>query len=258
MVFTKWDRIFSISHQIGAVIHVLAFFGGSEKELAECTVKLTIDQAFSFLIWWSFRIDHFLQNFIYFSPINAKRSKMDFRHNHDSRRSLTTEVKTGNKNAKGQPWPCPIQIKIVHNSRKITRLCSQWVKSSKNSRLFCNSLIRIYHYYLKTKILSQTNYSGLYGNSTLWGATPVGNPFSVQFDMLIPSIRTQGTDEQFENFGKRAQNFEICGTYAQTELGHGTFLRGLETRADYDRKTDEFVLNTPKLSSYKWWPGGCK
>ena len=46
------------------------------------------------------------------------------------------------------------------------------------------------------------------------------------------------------------------GTYAQTELGHGTFLRGLETTATYDPKTQEFVLHSPTLTAYKWWPGG--
>jgi len=48
----------------------------------------------------------------------------------------------------------------------------------------------------------------------------------------------------------------VMGTYAQTELGHGTFVRGLETRADYDPEKQEFVLNTPTQSAYKWWPGG--
>ena len=38
----------------------------------------------------------------------------------------------------------------------------------------------------------------------------------------------------------------------------GTHLRGLETTATYDPKTEEFVLNSPTLMSTKWWPGGCK
>lgn len=42
----------------------------------------------------------------------------------------------------------------------------------------------------------------------------------------------------------------------QTELGHGTFIRGLETTCTYDPTTEEFVLNSPTLTSYKWWPGG--
>lgn len=43
----------------------------------------------------------------------------------------------------------------------------------------------------------------------------------------------------------------------QTELGHGTFIRGLETRATYDESREEFVLHSPTLTAYKWWPGGC-
>jgi acyl-CoA oxidase len=39
------------------------------------------------------------------------------------------------------------------------------------------------------------------------------------------------------------------------ELGHGSFIRGLETTARFDEKTDEFVLNTPTITSMKWWPG---
>lgn len=44
----------------------------------------------------------------------------------------------------------------------------------------------------------------------------------------------------------------------QTEMGHGTFLRGLETTATYDPKTQEFVLHSPTITSTKWWPGGCE
>ncbi|XP_061392971.1 probable peroxisomal acyl-coenzyme A oxidase 1 [Musca vetustissima] len=93
-------------------------------------------------------------------------------------------------------------------------------------------------------------------NPIVWGAIPAGNPFAVHFAMVVDCIRKQGTDEQFEKFGKAAQELRIGGAYAQTELGHGTYLKGLETRADFNRETDEFILNTPTISSYKWWPGG--
>ena len=45
---------------------------------------------------------------------------------------------------------------------------------------------------------------------------------------------------------------ELIGTYAQTELGHGTFIRGLETTATYDPDTEEFVLHSPTITAYKW------
>jgi len=46
------------------------------------------------------------------------------------------------------------------------------------------------------------------------------------------------------------------GCYAQTELGHGSNVRGIETTATYDKQTQEFILNSPTLTSTKWWPGG--
>lgn len=44
--------------------------------------------------------------------------------------------------------------------------------------------------------------------------------------------------------------------YAQTELGHGSFVRGVETTATFDANTDEFVIHSPTVSSIKFWPAG--
>ena len=35
----------------------------------------------------------------------------------------------------------------------------------------------------------------------------------------------------------------------------GTYVRGLETTATYYPFTEEFVINSPNLTSIKWWPG---
>ncbi|PIO26413.1 hypothetical protein AB205_0002950, partial [Aquarana catesbeiana] len=76
--------------------------------------------------------------------------------------------------------------------------------------------------------------------------------------MFLPTLLSQATPEQQDRFFMPAWNLEIIGTYAQTEMGHGTHLRGLETTATYDPSTQEFILNSPTVSSIKWWPGGCE
>lgn len=81
------------------------------------------------------------------------------------------------------------------------------------------------------------------------------SPLTVHFVMFIPALMGLATEDQQAKWLPDALEMKIIGSYAQTELGHGTFLRGLETNAVYDPKTREFVLNTPTLSSVKWWPG---
>ena len=52
------------------------------------------------------------------------------------------------------------------------------------------------------------------------------------------------------------KNLKMVGCYAQTELGHGSNVAGLETTATFDREKDEFVINSPTVTSTKYWPGG--
>ncbi|GBF98378.1 peroxisomal acyl-coenzyme A oxidase [Raphidocelis subcapitata] len=74
--------------------------------------------------------------------------------------------------------------------------------------------------------------------------------------MFIPTIMSQGDAEQQAKWMPLCTSLQVIGTYAQTELGHGTFVRGLETTATFDKQTQEFVIHSPTLSSTKWWPGG--
>lgn len=74
--------------------------------------------------------------------------------------------------------------------------------------------------------------------------------------MFIPALLSQATSEQQADWLPKAMGLKLIGTYAQTELGHGTFVRGLETTATFDPDTDEFVAHSPTLTSTKWWPGG--
>jgi len=38
-------------------------------------------------------------------------------------------------------------------------------------------------------------------------------------------------------------------------LGHGSDIRSLETTAEFDIVTKEWILNSPTISSAKYWPG---
>lgn len=81
------------------------------------------------------------------------------------------------------------------------------------------------------------------------------HPLSLHFVMFIPTIQGQTNDEQLDEWLSLAVARGIIGTYAQTELGHGTNLKNLETTATYDPKTEEFIINSPTITSAKWWPG---
>mmetsp|Transcript_4033 Transcript_4033/g.9722 ORF Transcript_4033/g.9722 Transcript_4033/m.9722 type:complete len:723 (-) Transcript_4033:865-3033(-) len=74
--------------------------------------------------------------------------------------------------------------------------------------------------------------------------------------MFIPTIQGQGDEEQNKHWMPMCTRLQCIGTYAQTELGHGTYLRGLETTATYDREKEQFIIHTPTLTATKWWPGG--
>ncbi|KAK6157947.1 hypothetical protein DH2020_005261 [Rehmannia glutinosa] len=78
----------------------------------------------------------------------------------------------------------------------------------------------------------------------------------LHWGMFIPAIKGQGTDEQQRKWLPLAYKMQIIGCYAQTELGHGSNVQGLETTATFDPHTDEFVIHSPTLTSSKWWPGG--
>ncbi|EXC02107.1 Peroxisomal acyl-coenzyme A oxidase 1 [Morus notabilis] len=78
----------------------------------------------------------------------------------------------------------------------------------------------------------------------------------LHWGMFVPFIKGQGTDEQQKKWLPLAYKMQIIGCYAQTELGHGSNVQGLETTATFDPLTDEFVIHSPTLASSKWWPGG--
>ena len=80
--------------------------------------------------------------------------------------------------------------------------------------------------------------------------------FYVHTCMCLHALRTMSNEEQYNRFVPLAESYKIILSYAQTELGHGTDLKSLQTEAVFDRETDSFLLNTPTITSTKFWPGG--
>uniref|UniRef100_A0A8C3AZS0 Acyl-coenzyme A oxidase n=1 Tax=Cyclopterus lumpus TaxID=8103 RepID=A0A8C3AZS0_CYCLU len=117
-----------------------------------------------------------------------------------------------------------------------------------------NSYCVRYRRHLDTRRTDTTQYCGGKGSYCVHPDRP--EPLDLHLGMFLPTLLNQATPEQMDRFFMPAWNLEIIGTYAQTEMGHGTHLRGLETTATYDPATQEFVLNSPTISSIKWWPGG--
>lgn len=77
----------------------------------------------------------------------------------------------------------------------------------------------------------------------------------LHLNMFTMSIEQFCNEEQIKKWGPMTRNFDILGCYAQTEIGHGSNVGGLETTATFDKETDEFVLDMPTITATKWWPG---
>ncbi|KAI0226240.1 hypothetical protein L0F63_003960 [Massospora cicadina] len=72
------------------------------------------------------------------------------------------------------------------------------------------------------------------------------NPLYLHLGMFTTALRTQMDEEQYERWREDVSKFRV--------LGCG--LANLETTATLDLKTDEWIINSPTLSSAKFWPGG--
>lgn len=70
-----------------------------------------------------------------------------------------------------------------------------------------------------------------------------------------PVFLGQGSPALMENYWDLVHEKGIQGCYMQTELGHGTNVARLETTSTYIPETQEFELNSPSLTSTKWWIG---
>ena len=79
--------------------------------------------------------------------------------------------------------------------------------------------------------------------------------YYVHTTLFRETIWAQGSDEQYAAWKDKIERMEVIGCFAMTELGHSSFLRGLETYATYDASAQEFVIHSTTLTATKWWIG---
>lgn len=86
-------------------------------------------------------------------------------------------------------------------------------------------------------------------------------PTLLHWVMFVPNIISLCDEEQQKRWLPLCRDWKMIGAYAQTELGHGSNVRGLETTATFQIeaqggvKGGSFVINSPTLTSTKFWPG---
>ncbi|KAL3932640.1 MAG: hypothetical protein SGPRY_000622 [Prymnesium sp.] len=124
--------------------------------------------------------------------------------------------------------------------------------SMNHSQLYESALLRAKHF---AQLMRKHNLPPD-EEQTCYESVDASLPFDVHRSMFIPTLAMQTTPEQRERWLPLAQSFTILGAYAQTELGHGSNVRAIETTATYLPASEEFELHSPTLSSTKWWPGG--
>lgn len=70
------------------------------------------------------------------------------------------------------------------------------------------------------------------------------------------SLYFLASNTQLSFYKHLIDTFQIIGSYSQSEIGGGSDLRKIETEAIYDPSKKIFIINSPTITSSKFWIGG--
>lgn len=77
----------------------------------------------------------------------------------------------------------------------------------------------------------------------------------VQYGLFSGAIHHLGNKEQHARWLKDALEGKLLGSFAMTEIGHGSDVANVDTTATYDPKQQEFVIHTPHRQAVKEYIG---
>lgn len=83
----------------------------------------------------------------------------------------------------------------------------------------------------------------------------------IHFGLFAGAIQSNGSDAEIGEWVPQLFSLSMYGCFGMTELGHGSFVRGIETTATFipgagPDGDGEWDIHTPSLTATKWWIGG--
>uniref|UniRef100_K3WPA5 Acyl-coenzyme A oxidase n=1 Tax=Globisporangium ultimum (strain ATCC 200006 / CBS 805.95 / DAOM BR144) TaxID=431595 RepID=K3WPA5_GLOUD len=155
-----------------------------------------------------------------------------------------------------------LRVSVAKNARRkeLLKIIENHPVLSDRDMLYRNHAQR-YNYGIKkaynyAKLIEEKNITDPWDQQVLYSALGEPTGVDVHRSMFIPTLENQADEEQQKKWLLKAKQFKILGAYAQTELGHGSNVQGIETTAHFDKASQQFIINSPTLTSRKWWPGG--